>query len=117
MVSVCGGVWVAELINLDEGPHQHNIHHDGVKLETDVAGTDMEDCTEGFLRDYIYTYGVKQAILLWKSNLAKMVRFCSVFFRKEVRLESNQDNENNAIDNVTTVTDDVIEIIKDPPWS
>ena len=84
MVSVCGGVWVAELINLDEDQHQHNIHHGGVKLETDVAETDMDDCTD---------------------------RFCSVFFRKEVRLDSIQDNENNAIDNVTTVTDVVIEII------
>ena len=63
---------MAELINLDEDQH----HHGGVKLETDVAGTDMEDCTEDSLQDHTYTYGVKQAMLLWKSNLAKMVRFC-----------------------------------------
>ena len=46
-------VWVPKLIELDEDQNEHNIHHCGVKLKADVAGTDMEDTAEYSLKNYL----------------------------------------------------------------
>ena len=60
-----------------------------------------------------YQPGFTRRISILDTKLSSFAKFRMVCRE----LESNQDNENNSIDNVTTVTDDVIEIIKDPPWS
>ena len=46
-----GDVGVPKLVELDEDQDEHHIHHRGVKLKADVAGTDMEDAAEYSLRD------------------------------------------------------------------
>jgi hypothetical protein len=56
-----GGVGVSQLEDLDEDQHHHDVHHRGVKLETDIGGTNMEDHTEEplhmkILISYLWTY-------------------------------------------------------------
>ena len=50
VIGIGRDIGMPELVDLDEDKDHHDVHHGGVKLKTDVAGTDMENCTEDLLR-------------------------------------------------------------------
>jgi len=54
-------------------------------------------------------------VLLWNTNPPHMICLCSVFLGEEQGLQPDKHQEDHAIDNIANITDDVVEIIKDPP--
>ena len=55
---------MSELKCLHEDQDHDHVHHGGVKLETEVRGTDVEYCTEDALEDHAEPQGVEDAVLL-----------------------------------------------------
>ena len=92
-------------------------YHGGVELQADVAGAGVEDSTEDALEDHADAEGVEDAVLLRETNLTQVIGVRSVLLGQEVSLQSDQDDEDEAVYDVAAVTDDVVEVVKDAPRS
>ena len=55
---------MSKLIYFDEHKNEHDVHHGGVELETDVAGAGMEYGTEDSLKNQADSHAVEQTELL-----------------------------------------------------
>ena len=55
---------MTKLVDFDEHKNEHDVHDGGVKLQADVAGTCMENCTEKPLEDHTEAHTIEQAVLL-----------------------------------------------------
>ena len=58
---------MTKLVDFDEHKNEHDVHDGGVKLQADVAGTCMENCTEKPLEDHTEAHTIEQAVLLRQS--------------------------------------------------
>ena len=59
MVRIGCYIWMPELVDLDKDKDHHDVHHGGVKLQADITGADMEDCTEYSLHNHADPHGIE----------------------------------------------------------
>ena len=62
--SIKGHIRMSKLIYFDEHKNEHDVHHGGVELETDVAGAGMEYGTEDSLKNQADSHAIEQTKLL-----------------------------------------------------
>ena len=75
----------------------------------------MEYGTEDSLQHHTDAQGVKQTVLLDKTNPRLVVHSRLVLFRgKSLGLAIDDSNEEKSVDYVATVTDGVVEVMEDP---
>lgn len=98
------------LEDLDESQDHHQVHHGGVKLKTHIGGTEVEDGAEDALEHHADTKSVEDAELLKNPSLGVMILVCLVFIWQDPRLEEDNPNEHQTIDDVSSIADGVIEV-------
>ena len=103
---------MSKLVNFDEDKNEHNIHHGGVKLETNVAGAGVEYCTEDALENQADAHTIEQTELLQQSSCSKVIIIGLIFLGKKLCLQSDKHHKDNSIDDVTNIADDVVKVIK-----